>query len=196
MTALRQEDVVLGKGAHVRCEGKGRKERCTPLTKSTVTVLAEWLREQGQRGTMILFPTARGGRLSADAVQYLVSKYEAVARRACSTLSNKRVTPHLLRHTAAMELLLAGVDRAVIALWLGHESVETTQIYLDADLAMKRRSPQQNRAYRSQRGPISAGRRITGLPEEPLAPPDHAESLSRANSETTRQMGGLAIDSA
>jgi integrase len=137
MTALRREDVVLGKGAHVRCEGKGRKERCTPLTKPTVTVLTEWLREQGQRGTVILFPTARGGRLSADAVQYLVTKYEAVARRVCSTLSTKRVTPHLLRHTAAMELLQAGVDRAVIALWLGHESVETTQIYLDADLAMK-----------------------------------------------------------
>jgi integrase/recombinase XerD len=137
MTALHQEDVVLGKGAHVRCQGKGRKERCTPLTKSTVTVLTEWLREQGQRGTLILFPTARGGRLSADAVQYLVTKYEAVARRACSTLSSKCVTPHLLRHTAAMELLQAGVDRAVIALWLGHESVETTQIYLDADLAMK-----------------------------------------------------------
>ncbi len=116
---------------------KGRKERCTPLTKSTVTVLTEWLREQGQRGTLILFPTARGGRLSADTVQYLVTKYEAVARRACSALSSKRVTPHLLRHTAAMELLQAGVDRAVIALWLGHESVETTQIYLDADLAMK-----------------------------------------------------------
>ena len=98
MTALRQEDVVLGKGAHVRCEGKGRKERCTPLTKSTVTVLTEWLREQGQHSTLILFPTARGGRLSADAVQYLVTKYEAVARRACSTLSTKRVTPHLLRH--------------------------------------------------------------------------------------------------
>lgn len=137
MTALRREDVVLGKGAHVRCEGKGRKERCTPLTKPTITVLTEWLREQGQRGTVILFPTARGGRLSADAVQYMVTKYEAVARRACSTLSTKRVTPHLLRHTAAMELLQAGVDRAVIALWLGHESVETTQIYLDADLAMK-----------------------------------------------------------
>ena len=137
MTALRRADVVLGKGAHVRCEGKGRKERCTPLTKPTVTVLTEWLREQGQRGTVILFPTARGGRLSADAVQYLVTKYEAVARRVCSTLSTKRVTPHLLRHTAAMELLQAGVDRAVIALWLGHESVETTQIYLDADLAMK-----------------------------------------------------------
>ena len=137
MTSLRREHIVLGKGAHVRCEGKGRKERCTPLTKPTVTVLTEWLREQGQRGTVILFPTARGGRLSADAVQYLVTKYEAVARRACSTLSTKRVTPHLLRHTAAMELLQAGVDRAVIALWLGHESVETTQIYLDADLAMK-----------------------------------------------------------
>jgi integrase/recombinase XerD len=137
MTSLRREHIVLGKGAHVRCEGKGRKERCTPLTKPTVTVLTEWLREQGQRGTVILFPTARGDRLSADAVQYLVTKYEAVARRACSTLSTKRVTPHLLRHTAAMELLQAGVDRAVIALWLGHESVETTQIYLEATLAMK-----------------------------------------------------------
>jgi len=137
MTALRHQDVVLGKGAHVRCEGKGRKERCTPLTKSTVTVLSEWIREQGQHSALILFPNARGGRLSADAVQYLVTKYKGVARQTCSTLNNKRVTPHVLRHTAAMELLQAGVDRAVIALWLGHESVETTQIYLDADLALK-----------------------------------------------------------
>jgi integrase/recombinase XerD len=137
MTGLRQQDVVLGKGAHVRCDGKGRKERCTPLTKSTVTVLSEWIREQGQASTLILFPNSRSGRLSADAVQYLVTKYKAVARQTCSTLNNKRVTPHVLRHTAAMELLQAGVDRAVIALWLGHESVETTQIYLDADLAMK-----------------------------------------------------------
>jgi site-specific recombinase XerD len=137
MTGLRQQDVVLGKGAHVRCDGKGRKERCTPLTKSTVTVLSEWIREQGQDSTLILFPNSRSGRLSADAVQYLVTKYTAVARQTCSTLNNKRVTPHVLRHTAAMELLQAGVDRAVIALWLGHESVETTQIYLDADLAMK-----------------------------------------------------------
>jgi len=137
ITALRQQDVVLGKGAHVRCEGKGRKERCTPLTKSTVTVIAEWIREQGQHGTLILFPNARGGRLSADAVQYLVTKYGAVARQTCSTLGSKRLTPHVLRHTAAMELLQAGVDRAVIALWLGRESVETTQIYLDADLALK-----------------------------------------------------------
>jgi integrase/recombinase XerD len=140
VTALRQQDVVLGKGAHVRCEGKGRKERCTPLTKSTVTVIAEWIREQGQHSTLILFPTASGGRLSADAVQYLVTKYGAVARQTCSTLRSKRLTPHVLRHTAAMELLQAGVDRAVIALWLGHESVETTQIYLDADLALKERA--------------------------------------------------------
>jgi integrase/recombinase XerD len=137
ITALRQHDVVLGKGAHVRCEGKGRKERCTPLTKSTVTTIAEWIREQGQLSTLILFPNARGGQLSADAVQYLVTKHGSVARQTCSTLNSKRLTPHVLRHTAAMELLQAGVDRAVIALWLGHESVETTQIYLDADLALK-----------------------------------------------------------
>jgi integrase/recombinase XerD len=137
ITALRQHDVALGRGAHVRCHGKGRKERCTPLAKSTVTAVAEWIREQGQENTRILFPNARGGRLSADAVQYLVSKYAAVAQQTCPTLTSKRVTPHVLRHTAAMELLQAGVDRAVIALWLGHESVETTQIYLDADLALK-----------------------------------------------------------
>jgi integrase/recombinase XerD len=128
ITALRQQDVVFGKGAHVRCEGKGRKERCTPLTKSTVTVLTERIEEQGQHSPSILFPSARGGRLSADAVQYLVAKYAAVARQTCPTLSSKRVTPHVLRHTTAMELLQAGVDRAGIALWLGHESVETTRL--------------------------------------------------------------------
>lgn len=137
LTALRQQDVVLGRGAHVRCEGKGRKQRSTPLTKPTVTVVAEWIREQGQENTRILFPTARGGRLSSDSVQYLVSKYAAATQRTCPTLKTKRITPHVLRHTAAMELLQAGVDLAVIALWLGHESVETTQIYLDADLALK-----------------------------------------------------------
>jgi len=137
LTALRHQDVVLGRGAHVRCEGKGRKQRSTPLTKPAITVVAEWIREQGQENTRILFPTASGGRLSSDSVQYLVSKYAAAAQRTCPTLKTKRITPHVLRHTAAMELLQAGVDLAVIALWLGHESVETTQIYLDADLALK-----------------------------------------------------------
>jgi len=137
ITALRQLDVVLGRGAHVHCVGKGRKERCTPLAKSTAGVLAEWIRERGPASDQILFPNAHGGRLSSDAIQYLVSRYAAAAEQNCPTLKVKRVTPHVLRHSAAMELLQGGVDRSVIALWLGHESVETTQIYLDADLALK-----------------------------------------------------------
>ena len=138
ITSIRRQDVSLGKGAHIRCEGKGRKERCTPLAKSTVIVLTAWIREQGEdEGTRILFPTAQGGRLSADAVQHLVRKYAAVAQKTCPALIDKRVSPHVLRHTTAMELLQSGVDRTLIALWLGHESVETTQIYLDANLAIK-----------------------------------------------------------
>jgi integrase/recombinase XerD len=137
VTSIRQQDVNLATGAHVRCEGKGRKERCTPLTKSTVIVLTAWIREQGVDGTQILFPSVRGGQLSADSVQYLVAKYAALAERTCPSLADKRVSPHVLRHTTAMELLQAGVDRTLIALWLGHESVETTQIYLDANLAIK-----------------------------------------------------------
>lgn len=138
ITSIRQQDISLGKGAHIRCEGKGRKERCTPLAKSTVIVLTAWIREQGEDdGTRILFPTVRGCRLSADAVQHLVRKYVAVAQKTCPSLADKRVSPHVLRHTTAMELLQSGVDRTLIALWLGHESVETTQIYLDANLAIK-----------------------------------------------------------
>jgi len=135
--SIRQQDISLGKGAHIRCEGKGRKERCTPLAKSTVIVLTAWIREQGENGTRILFPNLRGGGLSADAVQHLVRKYVVMAQKTCPSLAHKRVSPHVLRHTTAMELLQSGVDRALIALWLGHESVETTQIYLDADLAIK-----------------------------------------------------------
>ena len=136
-TSIRQKDVCLATGAHVRCEGKGRKERCTPLAKSTVAVLTAWIREQGADDTRILFPSARGGRLSADAVQHLVAKYATAAKHVCPSLVEKRVSPHVLRHTTAMELLQAGVDRTLIALWLGHESVETTQIYLDANLKIK-----------------------------------------------------------
>jgi site-specific recombinase XerD len=137
ITALRQSDITLGSGAHVRCQGKGRKERCTPVVKPTARVLAAWIKEQGKDGAKTLFPSARGGPLSPDSVQYLVTKYAAVARKNCPSLLQKRVSPHVLRHTAAMELLQAGVDRSLIAIWLGHESVETTQIYLDADLALK-----------------------------------------------------------
>ena len=137
MTGLRQGDVSLGPGAHVHCHGKGRKERCTPLAKPTVAVLRSWVREQGRDDSKILFPSTRGGRLSAVGVQHMVARHVAKASATCATLRQKRVSPHVLRHAAAMELLQAGVDRAVIALWLGHESVETTQIYLDADLALK-----------------------------------------------------------
>ena len=137
ITGLRQRDVVLGPGAHVRCEGKGRKERCTPLAKPTVVVLKAWINEQGDDESRFLFPSSSGGRLSADAVQHALAKHVAAACSGCPSLAKKHVTPHVLRHTAAMELFQAGVDRALIAIWLGHESLDTTQIYLDANLQLK-----------------------------------------------------------
>lgn len=140
LTGLRCGDVVLGHGAHVRCRGKGRKERATPLTKPTATVLRAWLQEWQGRPADPLFPSIRGGALSRDAVERLVGKYTAAAAKSCASFHRKHVSPHVLRHTAAVDLLQAGVDRSVIALWLGHEQVETTQIYLDADLAMKERA--------------------------------------------------------
>lgn len=152
MTGLRHEDVSLGAGAHVHCHGKGRKERCTPLAKPTVAVLKAWIREQGREDSKTLFPSTRGGRLSAVGVQHMVARHVAVARATCTTLGKKRVSPHVLRHAAAMELLQAGVDRAVIALWLGHESVETTQIYLDADLALKEQVLAKTKPIKSKAG--------------------------------------------
>ena len=137
MTGLRRESIILGTGAHVRVIGKGRKERCTPIATSTRAVLETWLREPPRGDGEVLFPSARGQRLSVHGVQYLLNKHRRAASRICPSLKQKRVTVHRLRHTMAMELLQAGVDRAVIALWLGHESVETTQVYLEATLAMK-----------------------------------------------------------
>lgn len=137
LTGLRRDAVCLGVGAHVRVLGKGRKERATPLTRATVNVLRAWLNEIASSDDAIVFPNARGTRLSADAVQHLLAKHVEHACKNCPSLRDKRVTPHVLRHTAAMELLQAGVERSVIALWLGHESIETTQIYLDANLQIK-----------------------------------------------------------
>lgn len=135
---LKPADLVLsGPGAHIRCIGKGRKERCTPLTKQTACRLQSWLRQPPINGCTVVFPNARGQRLSGDGVRYILAKHVAAAAKACPSLAQKNVTPHMLRHTMAMELLQAGVDRSVIALWLGHESVETTQIYLEANLALK-----------------------------------------------------------
>ena len=137
LTGLRQRDVVLGTGAYVRCEGKGRRERCTPLVKSTAALLKAWIKEQGDDESRFLFPSGRGGRLSADAVQHALAKHVRAAQGACPSLARKRVSPHVLRHTAAMELLQAGVDRALIAIILGHEALDSTQVYLDADLPLK-----------------------------------------------------------
>jgi site-specific recombinase XerD len=151
MTGLARKDVALGTGAHVRVIGKGRKERCTPLARPTRDVLKAWLGEPCRGTGDVLFPSAKGGRLTIHGVQYLLNKHRQTASRRCPSLRDKRVTVHRLRHTAAMDLLQAGVDRSVIALWLGHESVETTQIYLEATLAMKEQalaktSPPQSRA--------------------------------------------------
>jgi site-specific recombinase XerD len=137
LTGLVCQDVVFGAGAHVRCLGKGRKERCTPLTRPVASALRRWLGERAGSPADAVFPSSRGGALSRDAVEYLVAKHVAAARRTCASLGRKQVSAHVLRHTTAMQLLQAGVDRSVIALWLGHESVETTQEYLEADLAMK-----------------------------------------------------------
>lgn len=140
VTALRCQDVLLGPGAHVRCQGKGRKERCTPLRREAAAVLREWLRERRGEPTEPLFPAARGGCLSRDGVGYSLAKHVAAAERSCPSLRRKRITPHVLRHSTAMDLLQHGVDRSVIALWLGHESMETTQIYLHASLQLKERA--------------------------------------------------------
>ena len=140
MTGLKREDLIVGAGAHLRVVGKGRKERCTPLAQSTLAVLKAWLREPQRGDGDVLFPSAKGERLSVHGVQYLLTKHRMAACKVCPSLKEKRVTVHRLRHTMAMDLWQAGVDRSVIALWLGHESVETTQIYLEATLAMKERA--------------------------------------------------------
>jgi len=140
LTALTCGDIHLGTGAHVNCLGKGRKQRITPLTTATVAVLRAWLTERGGGPEDPLFPTSTGQQLSRDAFGCRISTHAALAAQQCPSLRNKRVTPHVLRHTAAMRLLHAGVDTTVIALWLGHEQIETTQIYLHADLAIKERA--------------------------------------------------------
>lgn len=137
---LRCKDVVLGTGAHVKCNGKGRKHRSTPLRRETADVMEAWLCELNGLPEDPVFPSIRTGFLSRDGIERLVARHCKTARSHCPSLSRKKITPHVLRHTAAMELLHHGVDRSVIALWLGHESVETTQIYLHADMRLKRKA--------------------------------------------------------
>jgi integrase/recombinase XerD len=140
LIGLTCKDIVLDGGAHVRCKGKGRKDRCTPLRKELLAALRRWLKERSGQPDIPLFPNARGGFLSRDGVEYLLAKHVAVASQKCPSIQKKRVSPHVLRHTAAMELLQHGVDITVIALWLGHESPETTQVYVQANMKMKEKA--------------------------------------------------------
>jgi len=152
LTRLARDDVHLGTGPHVRCHGKGRKDRCTPVPRPTAKILAFWLHESPGRDDDPLFPSSRGGRLSSDAVQRLVAKHAAAAANSCPSLAGKSVTPHTLRHSTAMALLHAGVDLSVIALWLGHESTDVTQIYLHADMSIKENALARLPTYRGSRG--------------------------------------------
>jgi integrase/recombinase XerD len=140
LTGLCCGDIHLGTGAHATTTGKGRKQRITPLTKETAAVLRVWLAERGSPPAEPLFPTSTGKPLTRKALARRIAKHAAHAAERCPSLTAKTITPHVLRHTAAMRLLHAGVDTTVIALWLGHEQVETTQMYLHADLALKERA--------------------------------------------------------
>ena len=137
LIALNRQDITLATGARVHTIGKGRKHRHTPLTTTTRTLLKAWLAEPAGTPEDPLFPTRTGTRLSRDAVERRLAKHLATTRNACPSLTAKTITMHTLRHTAAMRLLLAGNDITVIALWLGHEQITTTQIYLHADMTHK-----------------------------------------------------------
>jgi site-specific recombinase XerD len=160
LTGLRCQDVVLSDTAYVQCRGKGRKERSTPLRKEAATVISQWLRERNGQPEAALFPNARGGSLSRDGVEYLLGRHVITATKQCPSLKTKRVSPHVLRHTAAMELLQAGVDRAVIALWLGHETLNTVQVYLHADIKLKEQALAKTAPVGAKAGRYQPGDRL------------------------------------
>jgi integrase/recombinase XerD len=140
LAGLTRAGTHLGGGPHLECHGKGRKDRVTPLLRDTVDVLATWLGENPGGPCSPVFPTRRGTAMSQDAIEDCVKRHAATAAAACPSLTSKNVTPHVLRHTCAVRMLRSGIDIAVIALWLGHESTRTTMIYLKADLELKQRA--------------------------------------------------------
>jgi integrase/recombinase XerD len=191
--ALRGRDVELGTGAHVRCTGKGRKNRSTPLTTISVSALRTWMAERGGAVNDPVFPTRRGGHLSPDAIGQLVARHAAAAGANCPSIQGKHVTPHTLRHTAAMALLHGGVDLSVIALWLGHESTQTVQHYLHADMTLKERAlarttrralPRAATAHPTSCWPSSTASETPGLSRRStvrLAPDQPRPSATRHN---------------
>jgi integrase/recombinase XerD len=172
LTTLAISDVHLGTGAHVSCLGKGRKQRITPLTPATVTDLRAWLGERGGLPADPLFITRRGTPLSRDALERRLAKYTATAAKACPALLEKKVSPHVMRHSAAMRLLNAGVDTSVIALWMGHENTATTQVYIHADLALKERAIARTAPPGRCARPLPASRRRAGFPRQPVIMPN------------------------
>ena len=152
LIGLRCQDVVLETGAHVRCTGKGRKTRCIPLRKEVVLALRHWLRERQGQPEEAVFTNAQGRPLSRDGVQYILARHVNTARTHCPSLKAKRVSPHVLRHSTAMNLLQHGVDRSVIALWLGHESMDTTQMYLHANIELKERALAKTKPFKGRPG--------------------------------------------
>jgi integrase/recombinase XerD len=152
LTGLRCQDVELGTGAHVKCLGKGRKRRDTPLDRTTVSLLRAWLRERGGEPDDPLFPSRQGGRLSSDAVQRLVTKHVETARASCPSLRSKRITAHNLRHSCAMDLLASGLDIATVAMWLGHEKLESVNAYVHSDLTMKERALDRRSPFKARVG--------------------------------------------
>ena len=172
LTSLTIGDVHLGTGAHVSCLGKGRKQRITPLTAATTAVLGGWLAERAGLPADPLFITRRGTPLSRDALERRIARYTATAALTCPTLREKKVSPHVLRHSAAMQLLNAGVDTSVIALWMGHENVATTQVYIHADLALKERAIARTAPQGHSSRPLSATRHRAGLPRRTVIMPD------------------------
>lgn len=137
LTALKWKDVHLEQIAYIECCGKGRKNRVIPLSKESIKCLSLWSKETHSTSSDIVFPTIHNHKISADTVQYMLKKYSMAAAKHCHSLVLKKVTPHMLRHTTAMGLVQNNVELASVALWLGHESIKTTYMYLKADMAMK-----------------------------------------------------------
>jgi len=138
-------DITLGSSSHVRCVGKGRKERVTPITKKTASIIKSWFNENKPNNENLVFTNARKGKLSRDGFRYILKKHIKRASNNCVTLKRKSISPHSLRHTTAMQLLNAGVDSMVIAIWLGHESIDSTKAYITADLKMKEKALSKNK---------------------------------------------------
>ena len=140
LVALQLENVVIGKSPFITVIGKGRKERSIPIDRVLAKTLSKWLAETKALGYSHLFPSIRGEQMSSDAVQHLLRKYVSIAKKDAPSLEKKKISPHSLRHTTAMNLLNRGVDIQIIALWLGHEQIDTTQIYLSESMTLKRKA--------------------------------------------------------